>query len=121
MNWDSVRSTSTREEDKRWHNREEKDVTPNSLQFTPATALGPRQQPGLLCFCLQLFFSNSTIKTIFENTNANLERRLQVGKKKFVRKVLTMSDFSQGLSLCMRGTVIRVESDLVISLSVVAE
>ncbi|KAL7382417.1 hypothetical protein ABVT39_021878 [Epinephelus coioides] len=78
-------------EEARWHNKEEKDKRPDPLRFIPVREPGPTLDPTASWSPLslfQLFFSDSVVCTIIENTNANAAKRLKSGLK-FVWKPLT--------------------------------
>uniref|UniRef100_A0A1A7YLU1 Si:ch73-353p21.4 n=1 Tax=Iconisemion striatum TaxID=60296 RepID=A0A1A7YLU1_9TELE len=82
-------------QEEKWHNREEEDITPQPLRFMPARKPGPTFDTTTSWSPLslfQLFFSQSVVRTIIDNTNANAARRLQAGIK-FVWRALTLSDF----------------------------
>ncbi len=84
-----------REEEERWHDRQERDKKPDPLRFMPARIPGPtcdstKSWSPLALF--QLFFSASVVRTIISNTNAYAAKRQQAGKK-FKWEVLTVQGF----------------------------
>ncbi|XP_033493159.2 uncharacterized protein LOC117263673 [Epinephelus lanceolatus] len=97
-------------EEARWHNKEEKDKRPDPLRFIPIREPGPTLDPTASWSPLslfQLFFSDSIVCTIIENTNANAAKRLKSGLK-FVWKPLTVSDFYIFLSIIIFSGLVKV-------------
>lgn len=91
----STASVKEVEEEERWHNKEEMDPRPNRVKFMPARTPGPTFDTTASWSPLslfRLFFSDSTVRTIINNTNANAAKRLQAGLK-FRWTPLTQSDF----------------------------
>ncbi|KAG7219363.1 hypothetical protein INR49_019095 [Caranx melampygus] len=96
------RMTSAESEEKdRWHDKEEEDIKPDPLRFLPARTPGPtfdtiRTWSALSLF--QLFFSDSVVRKIIANTNANAARRKQAGMS-FRWEVLTVNGFYTFLAI----------------------
>lgn len=92
---------SEEEEGNRWHDKEEEDIGPDPIRFLPARTPGPtfdttRTWSALRLF--QLFFSESVVRKIIDNTNANAARRKQDGMT-FRCEVLTVNGFYTFLAI----------------------
>ncbi|KAF3842779.1 hypothetical protein F7725_001628 [Dissostichus mawsoni] len=103
-------SSRTTEEELGWHNKEEKDQTPEPLRFMPAQ--GPALDttaPWSPLKLFRLFFSHAVVHTIIANTNTHALNRLQGGKK-YPWKVLTFKDFYIFLSIIIFTGLVNVHT-----------
>uniref|UniRef100_A0A3Q1HBI0 Uncharacterized protein n=1 Tax=Anabas testudineus TaxID=64144 RepID=A0A3Q1HBI0_ANATE len=85
-------TSTAREEEDRWHDREEEDIKPDPPRFMPARTPGPtfdttKAQSPISLF--QLFFSASVVKKIIKNTMPTLLKESKLGwstQKKMKKK-----------------------------------